>query len=106
MQDDTVMYSASGDQSVGVWDTATAQLICSCVGHCGSVKSVTPVDACPDVLASAGRDGMVAVWDVRCQGQWSARLQRNVMHPVLQIQVGCGCMADWLPGCQCVHGSW
>lgn len=44
LQDDTRMLTASGDQSVGVWDTQLARLISvggGSKGHGGSVKTVS-----------------------------------------------------------------
>eukprot|EP00884_Botryococcus_braunii_P004829 jgi/Botrbrau1/14347/Bobra.0014s0004.1 len=64
-QDDTRMLTASGDQSVGVWDTQLARCISFCGGHDGSVKTVSYHPQQLHVFASGGRDGHVKVWDTR-----------------------------------------
>lgn len=55
MQNDSVLYTASGDQHVGVWDTAAGRLRVYCAGHDGSVKAVCPHSTQPDVFASGAR---------------------------------------------------
>ncbi|KAF5841657.1 hypothetical protein DUNSADRAFT_11864 [Dunaliella salina] len=49
---DTRMYTACGDTTTGIWDTATAQLLACCAGHGRAVKSVSLLDAGGDVFAS------------------------------------------------------
>lgn len=56
-QNDSVLYTASGDQHVGVWDTAAGRLKVYCAGHDGSVKVVTPHTSSQDILASGNDDG-------------------------------------------------
>lgn len=52
MQGDTRMLTASGDQSLALWDTLSARRVSAFHGHGGSVKSVCPMPACHDVFAS------------------------------------------------------
>jgi denticleless len=69
---DQRMLTASGDQTVRLWDVETAVAHCSFRRHQGSVKAVS---VCPDghrggggagdVFASCGRDGTIALWDAR-----------------------------------------
>jgi len=54
-QNDSVLYTASGDQHVGVWDTAAGRLRVYCAGHDGSVKVVTPHTHTHDIFASGER---------------------------------------------------
>ena len=51
-QGDLRMLTASGDQSVALWDTLSARRVSAFHGHAGSVKSVCPMPACHDVFAS------------------------------------------------------
>lgn len=53
-QADSVLYTASGDQHVGVWDTAVGRVRTYCAGHDGSVKVVAPHASQQDVFASGG----------------------------------------------------
>lgn len=63
---DTQLLTASGDQSVKLWDAQTEQCIVSFRGHCGSVKSVAcHRDGAGNVFASGARDGAIMLWDVR-----------------------------------------
>ena len=86
------MLTAAGDQSVALWDTNTAQLLGSFLGHRASVKSVSPWPACHDVFASGGRDGAICLFDSRANGRCSYRdglhrVQQGTTHaPVAQMQ--------------------
>ena len=51
------MLTASGDQTVALWDTAHADQLASFRGHSGSVKAVCPLPAAPAVFASGARRG-------------------------------------------------
>jgi hypothetical protein len=60
--DGTHLASASGDQTVKVWDARTGQQVVTLKGHAGAVRGVS---WSPDGtrLASASDDGTVKVWD-------------------------------------------
>ncbi|KAI8476372.1 MAG: WD40-repeat-containing domain protein [Monoraphidium minutum] len=89
-KNDSLLYTASGDHYVGVWDTHTAALRCYCKGHAGSVKAVSAHGSQTDVLASGARDGAVLIWDLRAPARWSARRQRNTLDPVARIDAAGG----------------
>lgn len=59
LQDDANMLTASGDQTVALWDTGHADQLASFRGHSGSVKAVCPLPAAPAIFASGaqGRGG-------------------------------------------------
>src|SRR2546430_1488517 len=65
--------SASGDQTVKLWDAATGQETATLKGHTGEVYSVA---FSPDGarIASASEDGKVKVWDATT-GQENATLK-------------------------------
>ncbi|EFJ44927.1 hypothetical protein VOLCADRAFT_94706 [Volvox carteri f. nagariensis] len=65
---DAVLYTASGHQQVGVWDTDTARALAVAEGHDGSVKCISPLHLCEDVFATGARDGRMMLWDARCPG--------------------------------------
>lgn len=52
LQDDRRILTASGDQTLGLWDTSRAACLGVFKGHHGSVKCVRPKPDCPDVFAS------------------------------------------------------
>ena len=68
-QDDTRILTASGDQTVGLWDSLEARALGTARGHRGSVKAVAPCPGAPDVFASGGRDGALLLWDARVPGR-------------------------------------
>lgn len=51
------MLTASGDQTVSLWDTGLATLVASFRGHSGSVKTVCPMPVSSAVFASGAAGG-------------------------------------------------
>ncbi|XP_076443054.1 uncharacterized protein LOC143281687 isoform X2 [Babylonia areolata] len=62
---DSQSLTASGDQTVVLWDMSTTQKVTTFVGHGGSVRSVAASPGSPYQFASGARDGQVMLWDVR-----------------------------------------
>lgn len=52
LQDDARIITASGDQTLRLWDTGHATCLGVFQGHDGSVKCVRAKPDCPDVFAS------------------------------------------------------
>ena len=67
--DDTLLATASGDQTCSIIDvqTQTTKFILS--GHRSTVKQVLFNPDNPSLLMSGGRDGQIALWDVRAAPQ-------------------------------------
>ncbi|KAL4443774.1 hypothetical protein ABPG75_011511 [Micractinium tetrahymenae] len=84
--DDTRMLTASGDQTVSLWDTGHADLLASFRGHSGSVKTVCPMPAAHEVFASGARDGALMVWDARAAQRQDATTGEVFHAPVLTVQ--------------------
>ena len=60
------MLTASGDQTVRLWDVETMVPHRTFRGRHGSVKAVAvQPESGGDVFASCGRDGAIALWDAR-----------------------------------------
>ncbi|KAI3428243.1 hypothetical protein D9Q98_006623 [Chlorella vulgaris] len=66
---DQHMLTASGDQSIALWETGTAEKLACFKGHSGSVKAVAPMPDTQAVFASGARDGALMVWDARVAAQ-------------------------------------
>ncbi|GLI60651.1 hypothetical protein VaNZ11_002851, partial [Volvox africanus] len=75
---DSVMYTASGHQHVGVWDTDTATALAVAEGHEGSVKCISPLHLCEDVFVTGARDGRIMLYDARYPGFSSQSVGRRV----------------------------
>uniref|UniRef100_A0A2N9FUV7 Uncharacterized protein n=1 Tax=Fagus sylvatica TaxID=28930 RepID=A0A2N9FUV7_FAGSY len=67
---DTQILTASGDQTMKVWDVQEKKCIGALTGHTGSVKSMcshpTNPSRLPNIVVSGSRDGSFALWDLRC----------------------------------------
>ncbi|XP_077242745.1 transducin/WD40 repeat-like superfamily protein [Tasmannia lanceolata] len=66
IKDDTRILTASGDQSIKVWDSEKQKCINAMADHKGSVKSLCSHPSNPDLIVSGSRDGSFALWDLRC----------------------------------------
>ena len=69
-KDDSLLATASGDQSARVIDMATQTTISILGNHSASLKQVRfqPGSHNNSVLATSSRDGSVQIWDLRCTG--------------------------------------
>lgn len=77
---DTWMYTASGDMTLSLWDTGYATKLASLCGHTGSVKCIAVSPTCPEVIVSGGRDGMLMLWDIRKGDKSMSNIQRSSIH--------------------------
>ncbi|KAJ8546360.1 hypothetical protein K7X08_018943 [Anisodus acutangulus] len=74
IKEDTNILTASGDQSIKVWDAQGKQCVRALMGHTGSVKSICPHPTNHDIIVSGSRDGSFALWDLRCSDSSSENL--------------------------------
>ncbi|KAK6155219.1 hypothetical protein DH2020_009467 [Rehmannia glutinosa] len=63
IKDDANILTASGDQSIKIWDTQEQKCIRALMGHTGSIKSISCHPSNPELVVSGSRDGSFAVWD-------------------------------------------
>jgi len=66
--DDTRMYTASVDKTIGLWDVETATRIKRMKGHSNLVSSCSPVRRGPPLVCSGSDDSTVRIWDERRRG--------------------------------------
>ncbi|KAM0945844.1 putative transcription factor WD40-like family [Dioscorea sansibarensis] len=66
IKDDSHIVTASGDQSIKLWNAENRKCMGILAGHTGSVKSISPHASNPDIIVSGSRDGSFALWDLRC----------------------------------------
>lgn len=73
-QDDSLLATASADQSAKVVDMMTQQTISTLAQHTASVKQVRfqPGSSNNSILATSSRDGSIQIWDLRCRGNGGA----------------------------------
>ncbi|KAI8893896.1 WD40-repeat-containing domain protein [Globomyces pollinis-pini] len=74
--DNTMVATASADNSIRLWDIESKKLIASLNGHQGSVKSVSYSDH-PGILLSCSRDNSIILWDTRMNSG-----KKNVMFQI------------------------
>lgn len=69
-EDDSLLATASGDQTARVVDMATQTTLSILGNHSASLKQVRfqPGSNNNSVLATSSRDGSVQIWDLRCTG--------------------------------------
>lgn len=83
--DDRLLATASGDQTVSVLDVPTQAVIGRLHGHTSSVKEIKFDPTNPHLCVTGGRDGKIAVWDLR--GSTAAGTK-----PVSQVVSAHGCV--------------
>ncbi|KAK8041301.1 WD40 repeat-like protein [Apiospora phragmitis] len=68
--DDSLIATASGDQTGRVIDMMTQSTVAVLMNHTASLKQVRfqPGQSNNSVLATSSRDGSVQIWDLRCRG--------------------------------------
>ncbi|KAJ6965700.1 denticleless protein [Populus alba x Populus x berolinensis] len=86
IKEDTNILTASGDQTIKVWDAQEKKCTGILMGHTGSVKSLSPHPTNSDLLISASRDGSFAIWDLRCKTTSKTRCSEAHVTPAAMVQ--------------------
>ncbi|TYH64471.1 hypothetical protein ES332_D07G269800v1 [Gossypium tomentosum] len=67
IKEDSHILTASGDQTIKVWDALEKKCIGVLMLHTGSVKCLSSHPTNSDLVVSGSRDGSFAIWDLRCK---------------------------------------
>ncbi|XP_061373640.1 uncharacterized protein LOC133315965 [Gastrolobium bilobum] len=73
IKEDTQILTASGDQTMKVWDVQEKKCLGVLAGHHGSVKSICSHPTNNDIVVSGSRDGSFRLWDLRCSSTSKSR---------------------------------
>ncbi|KAL6548788.1 hypothetical protein OROGR_008554 [Orobanche gracilis] len=85
-RDDANILTASGDQSIKVWDAQEKKCIRALRCHVGSVKSISCHPTNQDLVVSGSRDGAMALWGIKCSENTQQQLQTwEVYHYVDEL---------------------
>ncbi|XP_017421793.1 uncharacterized protein LOC108331550 isoform X2 [Vigna angularis] len=73
IKEDMQILTASGDQTIKLWDVQEQKCLEVLIGHMGSVKSMCPHPTNADIIVSGSRDGSFRIWDLRCKSTAKSR---------------------------------
>ncbi|KDD75728.1 hypothetical protein H632_c526p0, partial [Helicosporidium sp. ATCC 50920] len=85
--DNSQFASCGGDRSVLTWDVSTAKVLRRLRGHDGPVNAVRFAGPEGAVLASAGYDRAVCVWDCRSRAEAPAQRMLDARDSVASLEI-------------------
>lgn len=71
------LATAGDDALIGIWDNATGQRVARLEGHLGGITDLAFCQHAPYILASAGRDHAVRLWQVQTRTVLTTLLGHN-----------------------------
>ncbi|KAJ4974853.1 hypothetical protein NE237_008027 [Protea cynaroides] len=86
IKDDSRLLTASGDQSVKLWDAEKRECLNFLMGHTGSVKSLCSHPSSSDLIVSGSRDGSFALWDLRCKPSSKNKHGEPFLNPIAVVE--------------------
>ncbi|XP_030443416.2 uncharacterized protein LOC115665714 isoform X1 [Syzygium oleosum] len=86
IKEDTKILTASGDQTIRLWDVENRKSSGVLMGHAGSVKSLCSHPTNSDLLVSGSRDGSFAIWDLRCKCNTRNRQGEFCISPTYMVK--------------------
>ncbi|GLT31933.1 hypothetical protein SLA2020_066320 [Shorea laevis] len=86
IKEDTSILTASGDQTIRVWDAHEKKCTGVLTGHTGSVKSLSSHPANSDIIISGSRDGSFALWDLRCKISSKSRCKEDCISSTAMVK--------------------
>ncbi|XVF16355.1 hypothetical protein REPUB_Repub10bG0024400 [Reevesia pubescens] len=86
IKEDTCILTASGDQTIKVWDAQEKKCIGVLTGHTGSVKSLSSHPTNSGLVVSGSRDGSFAIWDLRCNINSKSRFDEVCLQSTFMVK--------------------
>ncbi|KAE8735903.1 putative Cytochrome P450, family 81, subfamily D, polypeptide 8 [Hibiscus syriacus] len=86
MKDDSYILTASGDQTIKVWDAQEKKCTGVLMLHTGSVKCLSSHSTNSDLVVSGSRDGSFVVWDLRCKINSRSRSAEVCLAPTILVK--------------------
>ncbi|KAE8728248.1 Uridylate kinase [Hibiscus syriacus] len=86
MKDDSYILTASGDQTIKVWDAQEKKCTGVLMLHTGSVKCLSSHSTNSDLVVSGSRDESFAVWDLRCKINSRSRSDEVCLAPTILVK--------------------
>lgn len=83
--DGSLLYTASVDKTLGVWDVSTGSRIKRLKGHTNFVNAVGETKSRPALVVSGSDDCQVKVWDIR---QRYSTITLNSVYQVTAVSFG------------------
>ncbi|KAL4363806.1 hypothetical protein GQ457_04G033550 [Hibiscus cannabinus] len=87
IKEGTHILTASGDQTIKIWDAQDKKCTGVLMGHTGSVKCLSSHPTNSDIVVSGSRDGSFAIWDLRCKIHSNSRCD-ELCHPSTSMVKG------------------
>ncbi|KAE8689349.1 hypothetical protein F3Y22_tig00110940pilonHSYRG00421 [Hibiscus syriacus] len=86
IKDDSHILTASGDQTIKVWDAQEKKCTGVLILHTGSVKCLSSHPTNSDLFVSGSRDGSFAIWDLRCKINSRSRSDEVCLPPTTLVK--------------------
>lgn len=97
------LYTSSADGTAGVWDVESGVRVRTLAGHGKCVNAVAVPQSGPELLATAGDDGFVRLWDCRSRVPAHAFADR---FPLLSVAMAGDGSAVYAAGTEGVIKQW
>ncbi|XP_061174054.1 denticleless protein homolog [Saccostrea echinata] len=95
VENEEKILTASGDQTVVLWDVEKQEKIDTFRGHTSSVRSVCAQLGSSAVFATGSRDGHIMIWDARCNKKDGHISPVNIIRNAHSVSLQSGCKSRY-----------